>query len=149
MRFPVLPLAALLVFVLPAVAAPVPKALKAKPTMDGVWEWVEFSGNNGTIRYAILKPSYWRIEGDRISTAKRTVEDVKLDPLLGSLQIRDEKRPNLRTFQNSGGGSFPAVVELDGDTLRWCFASDGTTPITECKPQPGVYFYVFERVKEK
>ena len=44
---------------------------------------------------------------------------------------------------------YSAVVELDGNTLRWCYATDSTVTITECKPANGVYYYVFERVKEK
>ena len=142
------PLFVLLLLVVPVVAAPVPTAVKKAATADGVWEWVEFNGNDGKLQYAIQKPSYWRIEGDRISTGKPSVEEVLREELKHTLRVRDEKQQNLRTF-DIGVVKYSAVVELDGDTLRWCYATDSTVTITECKPANGVYYYVFERVKEK
>jgi hypothetical protein len=142
------PIVTLLLFALPAFAAPVPKALKAKPTMDGVWEWVEFNGDNGTMEYVIPKPTYRRIEGDRISTGKRSIDDLFREPLILSLQVRDEQQPHLRTY-DTGGVKYSSVVELDGDTLRWCYALDLKATITECKPAKGVYYYEFKRVKEE
>jgi hypothetical protein len=141
------PLFALLLFALPAFAAPVPKALKAKPTADGVWEWVEFNGNDGKMQYAIQKPMYWRIEGDGISTGMKSVEELLAKPLTHTMKVRDEKQPHLRTFDT--GVKYSAVMELDGDTLRWCYANDQNKTITECKPADGVYYYVFKRVAEK
>lgn len=140
-------LVALLLFTLPVVAAPVPKALKAKATMDGVWEWVEFNGNDGQMKYTIQKPNYWRVEGDRISIARQSVEELYQNPLTHTIRIRDEQQPHLRTY-DSGDTKYSAVVELDGDTLRLAYATDTTKTITECKPADGVYYYVFQRVKD-
>jgi hypothetical protein len=28
-----------------------------------------------------------------------------------------------------------------------CYAHDGRKELTECKPQPGVYYYAFKRAK--
>lgn len=142
------PLVVLLLFALPVLAAPVPKALKAKATMDGVWEWVEFNGNDGQMRYTIPKPTYRRIDGDRISIGKQSVEELAREESRHTLHIRDENQPHLRTY-DTGGSKYSAVVELDGDTLRWCFALDPSVTITECKPANGVYYYVFKRVKEE
>ena len=140
------PLFVLLLFALPAVAAPVPKALKAKPTADGVWEWAEFNGNDGKMGYTIQKPTYWRIDGERISIGKRSVDELYSEPLPHVLRPRDEEQPHLRTY-DIGGAKHSAVMELDGDTLRLAYALDTNATITECKPANGVYFYVFKRVK--
>jgi len=141
------PLFVLLLFALPAVAAPVPKALKAKPTMDGVWEWVEFNGSDGTMKFTIPKPTFRRIDGDRISLGKPSVEEVLREELRQTLHVRDEQQPHLRTY-DTGGVKYSSVVELDGDTLRWCFSLDPKATITECKPANGVYYYVFKRVTD-
>lgn len=144
------PLVVTLLLAFPAVAAPVPKALKAKATMDGVWEWVEFNGNDGKMQYAIKKPTYWRIEGDRISVSKPSLEEVRAAELKNTIRVRDEQQPHLRTYDTGiVGTTYSAVMELDGDTLRWCFAIDSKQTVTECKPAGGVYYYVFQRVKDK
>jgi len=140
------PLIVLLLFAVPAVAAPVPKTLKKAATADGVWEWVEFNGNDGKMGYNIPKPTYWRIEGDLISTGKRTVDELFSTPLTHTMTVRDGQQPNLRTF-DTGGTKYSAAMELDGDTLRWCYATDPKQTITECKPANGVYYYVFKRMK--
>ncbi len=141
------PLFVLLLFALPVVAAPVPKALKKTATEDGVWEWVEFNGHNGAMKYTIPKPMYRRIDGDRMSIGKSSVEEVLREELKHTIRARDEKQPNLRTY-DTGGVQYSAVLELDGDTLRWCYALDLKATITECKPANGVYYYEFKRVKE-
>lgn len=131
----------------PVLAAPVPKAVKKMPTMDGIWEWVEININDGKDEYEVPKPSYWRIVGDRMAVHKRTVEEAMIAEPRARFEILDEKQPHLRTYHNSSGGTHPAVVNLDGDTLRWCFASDPEQVVTECKPADGVYYYVFKRVR--
>ena len=142
------PLVLLLLFALPLFAAPVPKAVKAKPsTEDGVWEWVEFNGNDGKMQYSIQKPTYWRIEGGRMSVGKRSVDELFREPLPHTVSVRDERQPNLRTH-DTGGAKHSAVLEVDGDTLRFAYAVDTTKAITECKPADGVYYYVFQRVKQ-
>lgn len=142
------PLTVLLLLAVPAWAAPVPKALKKAVTADGVWEWVEFNGSDGKMQYTIPKPMYRRIDGDRISIGKSSVEEVLREELKHTIGVRDEQQPHLRTF-DAGGVKYSAVLQLDGDTLRWCYALDPKATITECKPANGVYYYVFERVKDK
>jgi hypothetical protein len=44
---------------------------------------------------------------------------------------------------------WPAVYELDGDTLRACYATDGRKELSECRPGQGIQSYVFERVKDE
>jgi hypothetical protein len=138
----------LLLSAVPALAAPVPKALKAKATTDGIWEWVGFNGHDGRINYAIPKPSYKRIAGDRISGFKRSPADLTDESLAHHIRVRDDQQPNLRTY-DIDGAKYSAVVELDGDTLRLAYATDPQQAITECKPAAGVYYYEFKRVKDE
>ncbi len=142
------PLFVLLLLALPVFAAPVPKALKKAATADGVWEWVEFNGSDGTMKYTIPKPTFRRIDGDRISFGKPSVEEVLREELTQTLHVRDEQQPHLRTY-DTGGVKYSSVVELDGDTLRWCYSLDLNATITECKPAAGVYYYEFKRVTPK
>ena len=137
------PLIALMVFALPAVAAPVPKGLKKIPQQkpDGVWHLVEFD-SDGKGGSAENMARDWVIEGEFIHVG------VKVEPAHGdkgppNFTVIDPDRPTLRKW-----GSMPAAFQLvDEDTLRCCYAHDGRKELTECKPQMGVHFYVFKRVK--
>jgi hypothetical protein len=137
-------LAVLLAVALPAVAAPVPKSLKNAPPAlpDGTWYLVEFhtDGQVGAVEQVTRD---WVIAGEHIFAG------VKVEPAHGAkgqanFTVADPDRPHLRKW-----GTLPAVYDVsrDGDTLRVCYAHDGRKGLTECKPQPGVYYYVFQRVK--
>ena len=135
-------LVALLLFTLPAVAAPVPKALrKPMASPDGTWYLVEFhsDGQVGAVKQVTRD---WVIAGEHIFPG-RTVEPAHGDKGPPNFTLIDESRPHLRKWSNH-----PAAYEVSGDTLRACYAHDGRKELTECKPQRGVYYYVFERVKE-
>ena len=134
----------LLVALSAAVAAPVPKSLKngPPPSPDGTWHLVEFhsDGQVGAVE---------QVTRDWVIASEHIFAGVKAEPAHGAkgqanFTIRDPDRPHLRTW-----GTLPAVYEVarDGDTLRVCYAHDGRKDLTECKPQAGVYYYVFERVK--
>jgi hypothetical protein len=135
------PLIALLLFALPVLAAPVPKALKKNNSPDGHWYLKEFNGDgkpdttlNGFRRHVL-------IEGERYSCAAAGRPDGSDST---NWTIRDPEKPHLRTW-----GKMPAVYEVEGDTLRCCYAHDGRPELTECKPGQGIHYYVYERVKEK
>jgi hypothetical protein len=128
---------------LSAVAAPVPKALKKPPASpDGVWYLVEFhtDGQVGAVEQVTRD---WVISGEHVF-AGRTAEPAYGDRGQPNFTLLDASRPHLRKW-----GTNPAVYEVNCDTLRVCYAHDGRKELTECKPQPGVYCYVFERVKDK
>ena len=128
------------------VAAPVPKAVKSRPTADGVWELVEFDGDNGRVK--MTAPSYWMIEGDRISIGKYQLAELSRDDLRDHLTVRDPDRPELRHYFNPPDGQKrSAVLVLEGDTLRFAFDTSFTLTLIECTPGPHVYYYVFRRVK--
>jgi uncharacterized protein (TIGR03067 family) len=135
----------------PLFAAPVPKAIKAKPaaTADGVWECVEVNCDGRSEEVADSN-RYWRVEGNRMSSGRATLEAVsrpisELRPC--TLRIDDPARPTRRTMMAPDGREYPTLFELDGDTLRMAASVDG--PITECKPGLSVGYYVLQRVADK
>jgi hypothetical protein len=133
----------LLVIALPLAAAPVPKALKKPPANpDGAWRLVEFHSDGQVVAVGQMTRD-WVISGEYVF-AGRLVEPAHGQKGQANFTISDPDRPHLRKW-----GDNPAAFELDrgGDTLRVSYAHDGRKEITECKPQPGVYYYVFERVK--
>ena len=138
----------LLLLVAPVVAAPVPKAVKKQATADGVWRVTEFNGHNGKIQ-ANAVGYYWMVAGDRMSNGKRTPEELSATDLPTTFRVRDADNPHLREMVVTTNVKFSSVFVLDGDTLRWAYATDPTQTITECRPADGVYYYVLERVKEK
>jgi hypothetical protein len=132
---------ALLLFALPALAAPVPKSLKKPPANpDGVWRWVEYTGDGQGFCYDWLARD-WVIAGEHIFPAV-SVEPAHGDKGPPNFTLIDEGHPRLRQW-----GDRPAVFEVAGDTLRLCVAFDGRKELSECKPDTGVGYYVFERSK--
>lgn len=125
------PLLALLLFTPLAVAAPVPKGVKAKPSADGVWRPVLVSVDGVKIPGAGAD-SRWVFAGVRLTIDGSNAND---------LTIPDPDRPHLRKF-----GSYPAVLEACGDRLLFCYAPH-LTELTECKPGPNVHYFEFEREK--
>lgn len=138
------PLAMLLLFAVPVVAAPVPKSLKkANTSPDGAWYLVECVGNGKANDVAKMERN-WAVDGQVMLLGARTQKDRGKGVSVIPFTIPDPARPTVRKF-NTGW----SVVEADGDTLRFCYAYDFTRELSECKPGPGVAYYVFERVKEE
>jgi len=136
------PLLFLLVLAVPLFAAPVPKAVKkANASPDGHWYLIEFSADGNVDKDLKGFERHSLIEGEKYACAPNGRPD-----LAGATNwtIFDPERPHLRKW-----GSLPAVYEVDGDTLRACYAYDGRKELTECKPGQGIHYYVFERVKDK
>jgi len=129
-----------------AITAPVPKSLKPPPSVDGMWELVEFNGLNGGLIHEYEKPSYWRIEGEFMSPPSTSVEKLARVKPEKNLLYRDEKDPRMRTMKDSIKEN-PAMFEVDGDSLKWCYGLNYNTVVTEVKPGPEVYYYEMKRVK--
>ena len=137
------PLAPLLILLLamPAAAAPVPKGIKKNSTPDGTWKLVEFwsNGQKGT---AQGMTSVWVLEGEAFYVGPKQKSSY------WQLTIPDPNNPKVRrfTYGRTGTSSYPAAVEVDGDTLRFAYGSSGTVSVTEAKPAANVYYYEFTRV---
>jgi hypothetical protein len=135
----------LLLFAVPVLAAPVPKSVKKAPPQfpDGVWLLQQFSSDGAAPAPPQSMVLDWVVAGEHIFAG------AKVEPAHGAkgppnFTIADPDRPHLRKW-----GVMPATYELDdgGNTLRCCYAHDGRKELTECKPEKGIHFYVFKRVK--
>lgn len=125
-----------------AMAAPVPKALKTKATSpDGTWKLVEFwsDGNKGNAQG--MTP-VWVLEGEAFYVGP------KAEANFWQLTIPDPAKPAVRLFAHGRNSSspYPAMVEADGDTLKFCYGFMSNTEITACAPAKSVHYYVFTRV---
>lgn len=129
-----------------ASAAPVPKSIKRKKAAspDGTWKLVEFwsNGNKGTAQG--MTP-IWVLEGEAFYVGP------KQEGSYWQLTIPDPDKPTLRRFapgRNTATTPYQAAVEVDGDTLKFCYASDTSVAVTECSPNKNVHYYVFTRVTD-
>ena len=138
------PLAVLLLLAMPVLAAPVPKSLKkqAPTSPDGAWRLLNFSGDGAEPTVPQSMALDWVIEGDYIAPTNRAAWTAQAKGTPNFTRL-DPDRPNLRKW-----GTMPAIYEVDGDSLRCCYAHDGRKELTECKPGPGIHYYTFTRVKE-
>lgn len=135
------PLTFLLLFATPTPAAPVPKVLK-KPTAspDGAWHLVAVK-SDGVDKAVENMGRNWVLGGENLllGYTEMPTHAKHLNP---NFTRRDPDHPHLRLWHNN-----PAIYEVDEDKLCVAYADDGRKELTECKPGPGIQYYVFERVK--
>jgi hypothetical protein len=147
-------LAALLVCVA-AVAAPVPKAVKAKPpNLDGKWDTAErvTLGNDVSKTQAMV----WEVSGTVL-----TMFDRQQD---GTLSAATQPNATVTLAPPDGGAAdeldflfvegdrrelFKGRAEWDGDELRISFGQAGADRPSEVKATASVYHYRLKRVKDK
>jgi hypothetical protein len=130
------------VFVAPlALAAPVPKGLKKlAPSFDGHWHLVE-SIEDGAPRQ--ITGNYCRnvlISGEGLASRILGWPQACNEPLT----LIDPARPHLRLWNGK-----PAVLVMEGDSLRFYFATDGRKELTEGETGSGVSCYVYHRRSEE
>ena len=125
-----------------AVAAPVPKTLKKESSPDGTWKLTEFWSNGQQGSAAGMTP-VWVLEGEVFYVGP------KVESSYWQLTIPDPAKPNVRRFASgrNNTSTYPAMVAVDGDTLKFCYGFDSTTEIAECAPARNVHYYVFTRLK--
>jgi len=134
-------------------AAPVPKAIKAKPAdLDGTWEVVELW--SGMSDVAKLNPWVWEIRGEQLTIYNRENGALKLnDQRTKTTLVRPEKAGADAIDYTRDDGTTPMVflgtVVVEGDRLILCFDSPGKARPTERKPFQSGWYYVFKRVSEK
>lgn len=133
-----------------AVAAPVPKALKAKPTLDGTWEATSMTCNGQNTLPG--NTTVWVIKGDTLVRHRRQ-EDGTLNSVDASSPISlvaDRDRPGEIDYTSSAGKAgtlFRARYEVTKDEFVISFGDvDGERP-AELKEGVGTYFYKFKRVE--
>jgi uncharacterized protein (TIGR03067 family) len=126
-----------------AVAAPVPKALKAKKTdaelLEGRWEYVTLDSGGGpranTGAGLICNGTYYP-GGD---ARKDNGLPIRLD---------QTKMPKQFDLEMSPGSILPGIYQIDGDTFTWCHNQPNQTRPTDFKGGNGCHSIVMKRVKE-
>jgi uncharacterized protein (TIGR03067 family) len=152
---------ALVLFALAAVvasAAPVPKDLKKQSTtLDGRWEVVEYHSNGRKVNSATAIT--WVIDGQNLSIERvnkaggavakpANVSYTLVKPDGGSANALDYTYNY--TANNIPPRTMPGVFEVDGDTLKFCYATavGGERPAA-CEPAQGTLLYVFKKADAK
>lgn len=141
------------------VAAPVPKQAQKKPaSLEGIWEVVEFYSNGDAT--TVSSTTRWVIDGQNLQIERISKFGVAEPQSPATITLtKPEGGPANAldytvTYRNDPGTPsrvLPGVVEVDGDTLKFCWANalKGAERLTECKPVRGTGYYVFKRVDEK
>ena len=131
-------------------AAPVPKGIKAKLTVDGKWEAVllKSSGND----FTKSSPWLWEISGETVTRYRPQADGSVLPDGTATFTRPDPTHPDEvdYTLPNGGGAGtlFRARVEIQDGELVINFANvnaDRPPDMTELKDG---YYYRFKRVKE-
>lgn len=141
----------LLVCVAPLVAAPVPKALKGKSTLHGLWEVVERRNDDKPLTKTGRE--IWVIDenGYAIYDGLKEVADI-LDPAVKPYRAKwRHTGEDPSAFDTFGGSDNVGKAELDGDTLRIGFdIHDRKVKVrpAEAKPGVGVAYIHFKRVDD-
>ena len=132
-----------------ALAAPVPKALKKAPVLDGRWEAVTLRASGNDFNRA--EPWVWDFDGDTIARHYRQKDGTLRPDGSASLTRPDAKQPNEVDYLLPSGNQptlFRARIEVSGDELVINFANvnDPRPPdMTELK---NGYHYRFKRVEK-
>lgn len=123
-------------------AAPVPKSVKRNSHPDGRWRLVEFR-SAGEPRSVDGMIPVWQIDGEALYVGPPTERNH------WQFTIPDKSRPDLRRFApgKQAAEHYHAVIEVDGDRMRFCYGLTPRTVVTECVPAANVHYYVFARLK--
>lgn len=144
-------LAALALTASAALAAPVPKSVKAKgPAVDGRWEAVllKSSGND----FTKSRPWVWVIEGEAVTRYHPQADGTLQLDGPATLARPEDARPDEFDYHLPSGGQsvlFRARVEVKGDELVINFAEVNDPRPADMTELTRGYFYRFKRVKEK
>lgn len=127
------------------IAAPVPKAVKSHPSLDGTWQVVAWYQDDVRLP---LEDDRWTIDGETLTVAGPNYSKL----LTHSLKRPEGGADNALDYAISHDdgtihSSMRAVFELDGDTFKICLGDDRKARPTECKPVKGTTTLVFKRVK--
>jgi uncharacterized protein (TIGR03067 family) len=136
-----------------ALAAPVPKALKAKSMLDGRWQTVErfVLGEDVSATQAME----WVVEGDQLTLYDRQSDGrVTLAAPDATVTLTPPKAggPNELDFLFVEGDRrqlFKGRAEWDGEEVMISFGQPDADRPDEVKSTPAVYHYRLKRVKDK
>jgi uncharacterized protein (TIGR03067 family) len=136
-----------------AVAAPVPKALKKAPTLEGKWVTTErhVSGTDMT-----ASPWVWEVKGTSLHTFAQQ-RDGTLTPDFAddriTLSAPDPAKPSEVDYLYVSGGQrilWKGLMTWDGEEFVICFGEREKDRPTEVKNDRSVYsYYRFTRLPDK
>lgn len=141
-----------LLFASLAVAAPVPKAVKAKAlSLDGRWECVELNANDSDATKA--NPWVWDIDGTQLTIHRRINGQLRPNErnMSTTLVWPDPAKPEEVDYHRDGNGTktvFKGRFVIDGDQLTVCYATDGGDRPSELKADKRYHFVRFKRVTD-
>jgi len=135
-----------------SVAAPVPKAVVKKDTIEGRWITTERMVGRADMTKS---PWVWEIKGEALTTFDVSA-DQRFTPsgITGiTLFPPDPKKPFELDFLHVSGTSkylWRGLMTWDNGDFVICFGDEGKERPTEVKNSPAVYsFYRFKRVDDK
>jgi uncharacterized protein (TIGR03067 family) len=115
--------------------------------LEGAWlpATAEFAGN--TFPDEVRKTMKLVIKGDKFSVSVGKVVDqgtIKLDA-----SAKPKKMETVCTDGPNKGRTFPAIYELDRDTLKICYNLSGKSHPTEFKTKEGSQLFLVTYKREK
>ena len=123
-------------------AAPIPKALKAKSVDTGYEGYWEQTGSNANLKEGgITHGKYWKIEADRFYYGLSDAA-VPQAHSLSVLNTPDESQPEIKLYNGNLNR-----LEIHDDVLTWVFGTSKTVPPVSCEPAANRVIYYFKRVK--
>ena len=123
-------------------AAPIPKALKAKSVDTGYEGYWEQTGSNANLKEGgITHGKYWKIEADRFYYDLKELETTQ-NSHKGPLGTPDESNPQIKLYNETR-----CRLEIHDDVLTWVFGNSKTDPLEDCTPGKDRVIYYFKRVK--
>ena len=136
----------------PAVAAPVPKALKAKAAnFDGKWELVR--QNNSNKEVAQISPWIWEIDGETLTLHWGNGDGTFRKSKFASAFVRpaDAQSDEMDYVYNPTNGGKPSLGRATVEAYEFvvCWAEGGNPRPGDITPGPGVNYYRFKRLVEK
>jgi uncharacterized protein (TIGR03067 family) len=98
--------------------------------LAGTWK-VDMATFNGDDSTALFKDTVLTLEEGKYKVAFAKMNDV------GTITLDPDKKPKQMTITGTDGPSkgktLPAIYEVDGDTLKVCYATEGKDPPKEFK----------------
>lgn len=132
-----------------AVAAPVPKSLRTRLTLNGRWEPVELLRDGKDM--AVANPWVWVIDGPNVTRHLRLEDGTfEVDESYSATIVRpDSARRDEYDFTLDSRGSnlpFRVLIDLRPNELTVCFG-DANGPRPERMSADSAYYYRFKRMR--
>ena len=141
--------AVLMMLIAPALAdaAPVPKELRKKPGLRGLWEVVTMQSQGQD--FDMYRGARWKITADRIEIEYPEGIRVANPSVVNIISAVDERAsPAVLDYTNYQGTDRKAAFAVEGDTLTLCIPILAPDRPKELKADTSNLFYTFKRVKE-